>query len=153
MDEVKNEKGGVSVSTENIFPVIKQWLYSEKEIFLRELVSNACDAVTKHKRLVSLSEAAESTDPYRITVTLDKELKTLTVSDNGIGMSEKELSQLCEKLQSDTLSSDSIGLFNINQRLRLHFNEKHCLKIKSRKGFGTTVSFTVPLDYGKEESI
>jgi len=72
MDEIKNEKGGVSVSTEHIFPVIKQWLYSEKEIFLRELVSNACDAVTKHKRLVSLSEAEETADPYKITVRVDK---------------------------------------------------------------------------------
>ena len=104
MDEVKNEKGGVSVSTENIFPVIKQWLYSEKEIFLRELVSNACDAVTKHKRLVSLSEAAESTDPYRITVTLDKELKTLTVSDNGIGMSADEIKKyICQIALSGAL--------------------------------------------------
>ena len=91
MEEIRNEKGGVSVATENIFPVIKQWLYSEKEIFLREIVSNACDAVTKHKRLVSLSEAEESAEPYKITVTVDKELKTLTVSDNGIGMSMDEV--------------------------------------------------------------
>ena len=104
MDEVKNEKGGVSVSTENIFPVIKQWLYSEKEIFLRELVSNACDAVTKHKRLVSLSEAKESDEPYRITVTLDKELKTLTVSDNGIGMSADEIKKyICQIALSGAL--------------------------------------------------
>lgn len=90
-----------------------------------------------------------------ITLEIKKEADEIyfAVTDNGIGMSEEELSELYEKLQSDTLSSDSIGLFNINQRLRLHFNEKHCLKIKSRKGFGTTVSFTVPLDYGKEESI
>ena len=91
MEEIKSEKGGVSVATENIFPVIKQWLYSEKEIFLRELVSNACDAVTKHKRLVSLGEAEESADPYRITVRVDKALKTITVSDNGIGMSRDEV--------------------------------------------------------------
>ena len=91
MEEIKNEKGGVSVATENIFPVIKQWLYSEKEIFLRELVSNACDAVTKHKRLVSLSEAEESDAPYKITVRVDKPCKTITVSDNGIGMSVDEV--------------------------------------------------------------
>ena len=53
-------KGNISVNSENIFPVIKKWLYSEKDIFLRELVSNACDAVTKHRRLVSLGEAKES---------------------------------------------------------------------------------------------
>ena len=91
MAEIINEKGGVSVATENIFPVIKQWLYSEKEIFLRELVSNASDAVTKHKRLVSLSEAEESSEPYKITVRIDKALKRITVSDNGIGMSADEV--------------------------------------------------------------
>ena len=91
MAEIINEKGGVSVATENIFPVIKQWLYSDKEIFLRELVSNASDAVTKHKRLVSLSEAEESSEPYKITVRIDKALKRITVSDNGIGMSADEV--------------------------------------------------------------
>lgn len=97
MDEIINEKGGVSVSTEHIFPVIKQWLYSEKEIFLREIVSNACDAVTKHKRLVSLSEAKESEQPYRITVRVDKELKTITVTDNGIGMTADEVKKyICQ---------------------------------------------------------
>ena len=104
MEEIKYEKGGVSVSTENIFPVIKQWLYSEKEIFLRELVSNACDAVTKHKRLVSLSEASESEEPYKITVRVDKALRTLTVSDNGIGMSADEIKKyICQIALSGAL--------------------------------------------------
>ena len=84
-------KGGISVNTENIFPVIKKWLYSEKDIFLRELVSNATDAVTKHKRLCLLGEATGDTEPYRIDVVLDREEKTITVQDNGIGMSEEEL--------------------------------------------------------------
>ena len=86
---VKN--GGISVETEHIFPVIKKWLYSEKEIFLRELVSNACDAVTKLKRLSSLGQFEEDDEAYKITVTLDKDEKTLTVTDNGIGMSADEL--------------------------------------------------------------
>ena len=85
------KKGGISVSTENIFPVIKKWLYSEKDIFLREIVSNATDAITKLKRLQSLGEAPETEAPFRITVTLDKAAKTLTVEDNGIGMTEEEL--------------------------------------------------------------
>ncbi len=84
-------KGGISVNTENIFPVIKKWLYSEKDIFLRELVSNATDAVTKHKRLCALGEATGDDMPYRIDVVLDREAKTITVQDNGIGMSEEEL--------------------------------------------------------------
>ena len=125
MEEIRNEKGGVSVATENIFPVIKQWLYSEKEIFLREIVSNACDAVTKHKRLVSLSEAEESAEPYKITVTVDKELKTLTVSDNGIGMSMDEVKKyVCnialsgaldfiEKYEGGTEGAGIIGHFGL----------------------------------------
>ena len=89
MDE--KQKGGISVNTENIFPVIKKWLYSEKDIFLREIVSNATDAITKHKRLCALGEATADETPYRIDVTLDRVAKTLTVEDNGIGMSEEEL--------------------------------------------------------------
>lgn len=88
-EEIK--KGGISVETEHIFPIIKKWLYSEKEIFLREIVSNACDAVTKLRRLSSLGKADFSNEEFKITVKLDKEAKTLTVSDNGIGMTEEEL--------------------------------------------------------------
>lgn len=87
----EKQTGGISVNTENIFPVIKKWLYSEKDIFLREIVSNATDAITKLKRLQSLGEAAESETPFRVDVILDKEAKTLTVEDNGIGMTEEEL--------------------------------------------------------------
>ena len=77
------EKGGISVSTQNIFPVIKRWLYSDKDIFLREVVSNSCDAVTKHKRLVSLGEC-ESGGEYRITVTLgDNPNYDVTVEEGG----------------------------------------------------------------------
>ncbi len=85
------KKGGISVQTENIFPVIKKWLYSDKDIFLRELVSNACDAITRHKRLVSLAEVDESASPYKIDVRIDKNNKTLTVADNGIGMTEEDV--------------------------------------------------------------
>ncbi len=91
MDQQANRVGDISVETAHIFPIIKKWLYSEKDIFLRELVSNAADAVTKHRRLISLGEIEGDDTPYRITVTLDKTAKTLTVSDNGIGMTEDEL--------------------------------------------------------------
>ncbi|MBQ7355669.1 MAG: molecular chaperone HtpG [Clostridia bacterium] len=90
-NEFTPKTGGISVQTEHIFPVIKKWLYSEKEIFLREIVSNACDAVTKLKRLASLGQFEEDDEAYRITVSLDKEEKTLTVTDNGIGMTAEEL--------------------------------------------------------------
>ena len=88
-EEIK--KGGISVETEHIFPIIKKWLYSEKEIFLREIVSNACDAITKLKRLSSLGQADFSGEDFRIDVKIDKDAKTLTVSDNGIGMTAEEL--------------------------------------------------------------
>lgn len=90
-DSNEIKKGGISVETNHIFPIIKKWLYSEKDIFLREIVSNASDAITKHKRLVSLGDAPEIAAPYRIDVRVDHDAGTLTVSDNGIGMTVEEL--------------------------------------------------------------
>jgi len=91
------KKGGISVQTEHIFPVIKKWLYSEKEIFLREIVSNACDAVTKLKRLSSLGQYDGGDEKYSVTVTLDREAETITVSDNGIGMNASEIEKyICQ---------------------------------------------------------
>lgn len=97
--------GGISVETEHIFPVIKKWLYSEKEIFIREIVSNACDAATKMKRLTSLGEVKGLDDEkYRIDVILDKSAKTITVRDNGIGMSEAEVEKyICQMALSGAL--------------------------------------------------
>ncbi|MBR7095818.1 MAG: ATP-binding protein, partial [Clostridia bacterium] len=104
MAEEFNKKGGISVDTEHIFPIIKKWLYSEREIFLREIVSNAVDAVTKHRRLVSLAETADSEVPYRVTVRVDREAGTLTVSGNGIGMSAEEVERyLCNMALSGAL--------------------------------------------------
>lgn len=105
-EEINNtEKGGISVEIEHIFPIIKKWLYSEKEIFLREIVSNACDAVTKLKRLSSLGEVKDLEDEkYKITVTVDKNARTLTVSDNGIGMTEDEVRRyICQIALSGAL--------------------------------------------------
>ena len=89
MENVK--KGGISVDSEHLFPIIKKWLYSDKDIFLREIVSNASDAVTKLKRLGSLGEITLDNENFRIDVILDPEAKTLTVTDNGIGMTAEEL--------------------------------------------------------------
>ena len=89
---MSNEKGNISIHTENIFPIIKKWLYSDKDIFIRELISNGCDAVSKFKRLVSLGEAEESSDEnYKVEVFVDKEAGTLTFQDNGIGMTVEEV--------------------------------------------------------------
>ncbi len=90
-EEIKNEKGGISVETEHIFPIIKRWLYSDKEIFLRELVSNASDAITKLQRLISLGEVRDLTFDGRITVSVSKKARTISIGDNGIGMDADEV--------------------------------------------------------------
>jgi molecular chaperone HtpG len=84
-------QGQIRVHTENIFPIIKKFLYSDHEIFLRELISNAVDATQKLKTLSSAGEAKGELGELRIDVTLDTEKKTLTISDRGIGMTEEEM--------------------------------------------------------------
>ncbi len=104
MANEKIEKGGISVETAQIFPIIKKWLYSDKDIFLREIVSNACDACTKLRRLSSLGEAADVDNDFKITVTVSKEDRTITVTDNGIGMTEDELKRyICQIALSGAL--------------------------------------------------
>ncbi len=85
------QKGSIRVQTENIFPIIKKFLYSDHEIFLRELISNAVDASQKLKTLASLGEAKGEIGDLSIQVKLDKEAKTITISDKGIGMSAEEV--------------------------------------------------------------
>jgi len=92
------EKGGISVSTEHIFPIIKRWLYSDKDIFVREVVSNACDAITKHKRLVSLGQAEENKNGYKVEIKIDKDNQTITFTDNGIGMTDDEVKQYINQI-------------------------------------------------------
>jgi molecular chaperone HtpG len=84
------EKGNISIHTENIFPIIKKWLYSEKEIFLRELISNAVDAITKLQH-VNVIEGLQLAEDYFVDIAIDKAAGTLTVKDNGIGMTADEI--------------------------------------------------------------
>ena len=84
-------KGTVSINAENIMPVIKQWLYSDKDIFVRELVSNACDAISKLKRLASSGQAVVEGADYRVDVICDKEKGVIEIIDNGIGMTGEEV--------------------------------------------------------------
>jgi len=86
------ENGNISIDTENIFPIIKKWLYSDKDIFIREVISNACDAISKFQRLASFGEAtANENEDYKVIVSVNKEKKTLKFIDNGIGMTEEEV--------------------------------------------------------------
>ncbi|MBQ8294795.1 MAG: molecular chaperone HtpG [Clostridia bacterium] len=85
------KKGKIKISSENMMPIIKKWLYSDKDIFLREIVANGVDAITKHKKLVEMGEAQKTEEEYRINVYVDEKAKTLTVEDNGIGMTAEEV--------------------------------------------------------------
>ena len=84
------QKGQIRVQTENIFPIIKKFLYSEHDIFLRELIANAIDATQKLKAYASSGEAKGELGELRIDVRLDAEARTLTISDRGIGMTAEE---------------------------------------------------------------
>ena len=96
---MESKSGKVSVTTENIFPVIRQWLYSDQDIFVRELVSNCADAVAKLKRLVELGKAKISDDEdYKINVIYDDDNKTIVFEDNGIGMTADEIDKYINQI-------------------------------------------------------
>ena len=92
------KKGNINVETENIFPIIKKFLYSDHEIFLRELVSNAIDATQKVKTLKSIGELKANIDKLRVEVILDKKKETLIIRDNGIGMTEDEVDKYINQI-------------------------------------------------------
>lgn len=119
------EKGTISVNTENIFPIIKKFLYSDHEIFLRELVSNAVDATQKLKKLVSLGEYSEELGDLKIEIRFDKKKKTIAVTDRGIGMTGEEIkkyinqiafsgaAEFVEKFKDKADAIDIIGKFGL----------------------------------------
>ncbi|MFV0502598.1 MAG: molecular chaperone HtpG [Lachnospirales bacterium] len=93
------EKGNISIHSENFLPIIKKWLYSDTDIFVRELVSNGADAVNKFKKLVDLGEAAApDSEDYKITVYVDKEKKQIIFEDNGIGMTAEEVKKYINEI-------------------------------------------------------
>ncbi len=122
---VVKEKGNISIHTENIFPIIKKFLYSDHEIFLRELVSNAVDATQKLKKLASIGEFKEELGDLKIEVSFDKKKKTITVSDKGIGMTSEEMkkyinqiafsgaTEFVEKFKDKGDAKDIIGKFGL----------------------------------------
>lgn len=119
------QKGKVQVNTENIFPIIKKFLYTDHEIFLRELISNAVDATRKLKVLVSRGDASADLSDLKISVVLDEAKKTITVSDNGIGMTAGEIDkyinqiafsgaeEFVEKFKDDKENANIIGHFGL----------------------------------------
>ena len=95
---MQEEKGTISIHTENIFPIIKKFLYSDTEIFLRELVSNAIDATQKIKRLASLGQYNGDLGELRVEVAFDEEKKTITITDNGLGMTADEIKKYINQI-------------------------------------------------------
>ncbi|MBP7059629.1 MAG: molecular chaperone HtpG [Lachnospiraceae bacterium] len=96
---MENKKGNLSITSENIFPVIKKWLYSDHDIFLRELISNGCDAITKVKKLDVIGDFELPNDYQpKVSVVCDPDKKTLTISDNGIGMTSDEIDKYINQI-------------------------------------------------------
>ena len=92
---MSNTHGSLSINSENIFPIIKKWLYSDHDIFFRELISNGCDAITKVKKLDMMGEyTIPDNNEFKIKVIANSEDKTLTFIDNGIGMTYDEVNEI-----------------------------------------------------------
>ncbi|MEG2281875.1 MAG: ATP-binding protein, partial [Rikenellaceae bacterium] len=92
------QKGKIGVTTENIFPIIKKFLYSEHDIFLRELVSNAVDAIQKLKTLSSMGEFKGELGELAVRVSVDEAAKSITIEDNGIGMTKEEVEKYINQI-------------------------------------------------------
>src|SRR5215213_11362430 len=119
------EKGSISIHTENIFPIIKKFLYSDHEIFLRELVSNAVDATQKIKRLSSLGQYNKELGNLTVEISFDEKAKTITISDNGLGMTADEIkkyinqiafsgaTEFMEKFKEANDANEIIGRFGL----------------------------------------
>ena len=89
-----NKQGNLSINSENLFPIIKKWLYSDHDIFFRELISNGCDAVTKLKKLEIMGEYQfEENEKFKIQVIVNPDEKTLKFIDNGIGMTDSKVEE------------------------------------------------------------
>ena len=126
MGETMKEQGSLSINSENLFPIIKKWLYSDHDIFVRELVSNGCDAITKLKKLEMMGEATIAEDEkLKVEVIVNAEDKTMIVRDNGIGMTADEVKEyitqiafsgatdFLEKYKDKTNEDQIIGHFGL----------------------------------------
>ena len=146
------QKGNIGVTTENIFPVIKKFLYSDHEIFLREMISNAVDATQKLKTLAERGEFKGELGDLTVRISLDKEAGTLTISDRGIGMTEEFLDHVFDSFERDKnealagIQGTGLGM-SITKRLVdiMHGN----IEVESTLGEGST--FTVDLEFKKYE--
>ena len=122
------QKGSINVQSENIFPIIKKFLYSDTEIFLRELVSNAVDASQKLMTLSSAGEVKQEVGELKVEVILDKKKKTLTIRDHGIGMTQDEVNKYINEVAFSGVASIALPKFVINGK----FDHEKLFKVAYR---------------------
>ena len=149
-----SKKGNINVQTENIFPIIKQFLYSDHEIFLRELVSNAVDATQKVKTLKSVGELKTDINKLKVEVIVDKKNETITIRDNGIGMTEKEVDkyinqiafsgaeEFVNKYKDADAKNSIIGHFGLGFYSSFMVSKQVEIITKSQKANSTAVKWT-----------
>ena len=154
LKDILMSKGSINVSVENIFPLIKKFLYSDHEIFLRELISNGTDATTKLKHLISIGEAKVELGDAKIEISIDKDNKTLSIKDNGLGMTgdevEKYINQIAfsgaeeflEKYKDDKNDTGVIGHFGLGFYSAFMVAHKVDIITKSFKDDTTAVKWT-----------
>ena len=161
------KNGNLSINSENIFPVIKKWLYSDHDIFVRELISNGCDAVTKLKKLSLMGEFDEPDEPYRIDVTTSANDKTITFTDNGIGMTEEEVEKyinqiafsgaeaFLEQYKDKATEEQIIGHFGLGFYSAFMVADKVTIETKSYKGDEDAVYWECKdgLEYSMKKSL
>ena len=129
------KQGNIGVTTENIFPVIKKFLYSDHEIFIREIVSNAVDATQKLKTLAGKGDFKGEMGDLKIRVSIDKDAKTITVSDNGQGIPPAILEEIFKPFYTTKTKGTGIGLSLCRQIILQHDG---VLTVESQEGKGTT---------------
>ena len=149
-----NEKGTISVHTENIFPIIKKFLYSDQDIFLRELVANAVDATQKLKKLVAMGKYEGSIDQLDIKITINEKLKKITITDQGLGMTADEIKQyinqiafsgataFVEKYKDQGDSQQLIGFFGLGFYAAFMVAKKVEIMTKSYQKNGVAAHWT-----------
>ena len=137
--------GSLSINSENIFPIIKKWLYSDHDIFMRELISNGCDAITKLKKLEVMGEY-QFADDYKakIEVIVDPEAKTMKFIDNGLGMTEDKLEYIMHHQVVSSKRGSGIGVRNVHERIQLIYGKQYGVTITSELDEGTTATITIP---------
>jgi len=161
------QKGTIDIKTENIFPIIKKFLYSDHEIFLRELISNATDATQKLKTLASIGKFKDELGDLTIQVEVDKKNKTITVSDRGIGMTAEEIEKYINqiafssaeefvkkfKTKSEAEQNAIIGHFGLGFYSSFMVSENVEIKTKTYKKGGKTKAVCWECDGSPEYSL